>query len=35
VVDQNGHPINDREHQQAIEQALIRAAEGDAGETGA
>jgi [protein-PII] uridylyltransferase len=28
VVDQNGHPINDREHQQAIAEALIRAAKG-------
>ncbi|MDG4866994.1 [protein-PII] uridylyltransferase [Guyparkeria sp. 1SP6A2] len=29
VVDQYGHPINDREHQQAIAGALIRAAKGD------
>ncbi len=28
VVDQNGHPINDREHQQAIAEALTRAAKG-------
>ncbi|MFP4639863.1 MAG: [protein-PII] uridylyltransferase [Guyparkeria sp.] len=29
VVDQNGHPINDREHQQAIAEALTRAAKGE------
>ncbi len=29
VVDQYGHPINDREHQRAIAEALIRAAKGD------
>ncbi|MFO7582312.1 [protein-PII] uridylyltransferase [Guyparkeria sp.] len=28
VVDQNGHPINDREHQQAIAEALTLAAKG-------
>ncbi|WP_322521325.1 [protein-PII] uridylyltransferase [Guyparkeria halophila] len=30
VVDQYGHPINDREHQQAIAEALIHAAKGNA-----
>ncbi|MFW6322991.1 MAG: [protein-PII] uridylyltransferase [Guyparkeria sp.] len=29
VVDQNGHPINDREHQQAIAEALTWAAKGE------
>ncbi|MGM0517546.1 MAG: [protein-PII] uridylyltransferase [Pseudomonadota bacterium] len=32
VVDQNGHPINDREHQQAIAEALIHAAKGRSGD---
>jgi len=31
VVDQHGHPITDRDHQQAIAEALARAAKGDKG----
>ncbi|HSH83800.1 MAG TPA: [protein-PII] uridylyltransferase [Guyparkeria sp.] len=34
VVDEHGHPINDREHRQAIAAALTQAAKGDTAETG-